>query len=152
MSNQSVAEEFGLGPIDQVSFVVRDLAAALPAYEALFGAFEVRPAHLETYTYRGRPAGPASLKLAFGRSGDLEIELVEVVSGEFPQVEHLQRHGEGLQHVRYKVEDLDAAQARMVGAGFTPVIEGRSDAVRFSYLEHPDKLGHTMIELLWYAE
>ena len=34
----------GLGPIDQVGYVVRDLEASLPRYEALFGPFEVAEA------------------------------------------------------------------------------------------------------------
>lgn len=151
MAAGGVAQELGLGPIDQVSFVVRDLAAALPAYEALFGPFEVVETSLAEFTYRGRPAGPTHLKLGFGRSGDLEIELVEVVSGPFPQVEHLQRHGEGLQHVRYKVDDLEPALARMVAAGYAPVIVGHSGRASFAYVEAPEKLGHTMIELIKYA-
>ena len=151
MTATAAAIEFGLGPIDQVSFAVRDLEASLPAYEALFGTFRVVTSTLEQFTYRGRTAGPTTVKLGFAMSGDLEIELVEVVSGGFPQVEHLQKHGEGLQHVRYKVDDVDAVRARMEAAGYAAVIVGDSERARFCYLESPDKLGHTMIELIRYS-
>jgi hypothetical protein len=33
--------ELGLGPIDRVCHVVRDMEATLPRYEALFGPFDV---------------------------------------------------------------------------------------------------------------
>ena len=41
MSTPEAGSGFGLGPIDQVAFVVADLEAALPRYTALYGPFHV---------------------------------------------------------------------------------------------------------------
>ncbi|MCH2184453.1 hypothetical protein MK280_01120, partial [Myxococcota bacterium] len=42
-----------LGPIDQVGYVVHDLDASLPLYEALFGPFEIMDAPLDGVLFRG---------------------------------------------------------------------------------------------------
>ena len=116
---------FGLGPVDQISFAVSDMDAALPVYAALFGAVERRTVQFDPdlVRYRGEPTG-ATLELAFFRSGDLEIELVAIADGEAPSAEHLRRHGEGLHHVRFRVTDIDAKQSEMRDAGFETVIDG----------------------------
>jgi methylmalonyl-CoA/ethylmalonyl-CoA epimerase len=149
----SALESFELGPMDQVSYVVRNIDDALPLYRALFGPFGavVSSGGLAT-TFRGHAATP-TLKLAFGNCGGIEIELVEPVDGESPHAEHLARHGEGLQHVRFAVDDLDAKQAEMEAAGFVPVFTGApSPTVKFAYLEHPGLSGYSMIELIQFDE
>jgi methylmalonyl-CoA/ethylmalonyl-CoA epimerase len=85
----------------------------------------------------GRPSS-TSLRLGFGatgRSGDIEVELVEVVSGDWPTLGWLDEHGEGLHHVRYPVDDLVACRDEMVAAGFTVLLQEPND--RFAYLESP---------------
>ena len=139
-----------LGPIDQVSFAVEDVAAALPAYSALFGEFTVRTVAFspEHVVYQGRPA-TATLDLAFGRSGDLEIELVAVVEGDGPARDHIRRHGPGLHHVRFPVEDLRTTRDAMEAAGFTVVLDGvTARGSLFAYLGAPATFGHTQFELI----
>jgi hypothetical protein len=144
---KSTAEEFGLGAIDQISYAVQSVGKSLPDYERLFGAFSTRTVELPDLWFRGRKT-QAVLTLAFGRSGALEIELVEPVSGDFPQVGFLQQHGEGLHHVRYIVSDLEDKLALMESHGYRVVMRGVSPGVRFSYLEAPSIMGDCMIELL----
>jgi methylmalonyl-CoA/ethylmalonyl-CoA epimerase len=141
---------FGLGPIDQVSFAVPDLDEAMPIYEALFGEFTVRETAMtpDVVKYRGQPAD-AKLRLAFARSGDVEIELVQLTHGGGPALEHIERHGHGMQHIRFVVDDLEAKLASMLDAGFAEVLKGVSPrGSRYAYVEAPDLLGHTMIELI----
>jgi methylmalonyl-CoA/ethylmalonyl-CoA epimerase len=145
-SAEQIYEKIGLGPIDQISYAVRDLEQALPRFAALFGPFHALRTEVNDLTFRGRTS-KAVLNIAFGRSGPLEIELVEVVSGDFPQAEFLARHGEGLHHVRYLVQDIDAKIAALKSEGFTEVVLGGSGPVRFAYLEAPAFLGDSMIEL-----
>ena len=142
--------DLDLGPIDQVSFAVEDISTALSVYEPLFGPFTTRetaPAP-DSLVYRGRPVR-ARLRLAFCRSGEIEIELVQVLSGEWPTLEHIRRHGPGLHHVRFLVDDLEEKRAEMEDSGFATVIQGVSPrGSRFAYLESPAILGPTMVELL----
>jgi methylmalonyl-CoA/ethylmalonyl-CoA epimerase len=98
-------------------------------------------------TYRGNPSS-AKLRVALFQSGDVQIELVAMEDGLGPASEHIQKYGEGLQHVRFTVEDIEASKARMELAGFLVVLDGATAAgIRFAYLEFPEKLGYTMIEL-----
>lgn len=140
----------GLGPPDQVSFAVADMAQAVSALSPLFGEFDVRESVLApgSIVHRDREAG-ARLRLGICQSGPIEIELVEVLEGDWPTVDHVDRHGPGLHHLRFVVDDLDATSSRMQAAGFGEVLRGVSPrGSRFAYLEAPAVLGPTMVELL----
>ena len=146
----SVAARFGLGPIDQISFAVTSVEQSLPWYEALFGGpFTVRDVILapDAVTYRGAPAD-AALRLAFGRTAGIEIELVEVLRGEAPSLEHLREHGDGLHHVRFRVDDLAAKRDQLTAAGFEVIFGGTTPRGSFTYVQAPASLGHTVIELI----
>jgi methylmalonyl-CoA/ethylmalonyl-CoA epimerase len=144
----------GLGPIDQIAFAVADMDAVLPMYEAIFGEFNVLTASFaegDDVTYRGAPAR-ATLKVALGRSGGVEIELIEVMDGDAPTLEHIRAHGDGLHHVRFPVADLDLRQAALEAAGYETVLYGcRPSGLKFAYLEGPKTLGHTLLELIEFA-
>jgi methylmalonyl-CoA/ethylmalonyl-CoA epimerase len=146
----AIAADFSLGPIDQISFAVTSVDRSLPWYEAVFGGpFTVRDVTLtpDAVTYRGAPAD-AVLRLAFGRTAGIEIELVEVRRGEAPSLEHLRERGDGLHHVRFPVADLDAKTVQLTEAGFEVIFSGTTPRSRFAYVQAPSSLGHTVIELI----
>jgi methylmalonyl-CoA/ethylmalonyl-CoA epimerase len=144
----ALARDFGLGPIDQVSYVVEDLEQALPRYEALFGPFRRGDSPLRDCLYRGRRVD-CRLHLAVNREGPVEIELIQVAEGEAPHLEHLKARGEGLHHVRFRVADLDGKLAELSEAGFQTVFYKRfGPTVGFAYLETPPQMGASVIELL----
>jgi catechol 2,3-dioxygenase-like lactoylglutathione lyase family enzyme len=146
--NEASARDLGLGPVDQVSYVVADLAESLPRYEALFGAFEVAEAPLPDCTVRGQQAD-CRLKVAVNNTAPVEIELIQVLEGETPHSEHLRQHGEGLHHVRFSVQGLEAHLDRLEREGFETVFFKRfGPTVAFAYLETPPEQGGSVIELL----
>jgi methylmalonyl-CoA/ethylmalonyl-CoA epimerase len=141
------AQRFGLGAIDQISFAVADVDEAVPRYTAMFGGpFAVVNVPPMEITYRGRLSA-CELKLGFGRTGAIEVELVEVVSGDSPAHEFLESHGEGLHHVRFPVADIAATRREMEADGFEVTFSGDSGDVAFAYLEAPLLNGMT-IELI----
>jgi methylmalonyl-CoA/ethylmalonyl-CoA epimerase len=143
----STEQLLGLGPIDQLSFAVPDLDDALPRYQTMFGGeFTAMDVPSMDVVVRGQPE-TVSLRLGFGRTAGLEVELVEVVSGGWPTVAWLAEHGEGLHHVRYPVDDFAATRDRMTAAGCTPVMEGHNSGVSFGYLEVP-LLNGMVVELI----
>jgi hypothetical protein len=150
-SARGLGDALNLGQPDQIAFAVADIDAVLPCYEALFGTFTVLRATFaegDDITYRGEPAR-ASLKVALARSGDLEIELIEVVEGEAPTSEHVRLHGDGLHHVRFPVADLDRQLTAMHVLGWTTVLLGsRPSGLKFAYLESEGTFGHTVVELI----
>jgi hypothetical protein len=144
------AQLLGLGAIDQLSFAVPNLDEALPRYEAMFGGpFTTMDVPTMEVAVHGRPE-TVSLRLGFGQTAGLEVELVEVVSGGWPTVSWLADHGEGLHHLRYPVDDFARSQAELVAAGCTPLMEGHNHGVSFGYLEVP-MLNGMVVELIQMA-
>ncbi len=47
MSNPQHLADLGLGPIEQVAYIVEDMDLAIPRYEALFGPFTVSEQKLD---------------------------------------------------------------------------------------------------------
>ncbi len=151
--SRDIAEEVGLPPVDQVAWIVHDLDRALETFAPMFGPFDVMEQTLTGTLYRGRPSD-VSLRMAFGRSGPLEIELIEPVSGEGPHREMLDKHGEGVHHVRFRVIDLDQPVKRLEALGFRSVWSHEMPEVgaRWAYLEAPEGSGGALVELVEFAE
>ncbi|MGH0033840.1 MAG: VOC family protein [Myxococcota bacterium] len=145
---KQVPAELGLPPIDQVGYVVRDLEQALRTFGPLFGPFVTMESALEGTNYRGRRSD-VTLRMAFGRSGPLEVELIEWVSGDSPHKEALDRCGEGVHHVRFKVEDLARFRSRLEAEGFEVVWSHGfpGSDIEWAYLEGPAERGGLMLEL-----
>jgi methylmalonyl-CoA/ethylmalonyl-CoA epimerase len=136
---------FGLGAIDQISFAVPNMDDALPRYTAMFGGpFTVIDVPGLEVLVRGEPSS-TTLRLGFGTTGSIEVELVEVLEGLWPTLDWLDRHGEGLHHLRYPVDDVAATRSEMIAAGFEVSVESVDGD--FVYLESPLLNGMT-VELL----
>ena len=143
--SESLSGELGLPPIDQVAYVVRDLDRAIERFAPLFGPISTMEIDLEGTLYRGRKSD-VSLKLGFGRSGPIEIELIQVVSGESPHTEFLEKHGDGPHHVRCIVPELDPLLKKAEQKGFETIWYHQmpGDGMRFVYLEREG----TVLELI----
>jgi catechol 2,3-dioxygenase-like lactoylglutathione lyase family enzyme len=146
---RSIAEELGLPPLDQVAWIVRDLDKAIETFGALFGEFTTMDSDLKGCSYRGRTAD-VSLRIGFGRSGPIEIELIQPVSGESPHRELLEKYGEGVHHIRFRVDDLDVPMAKLQALGFEVIWSHEMPAIdtRWAYLEAPKHQGGALVELL----
>jgi methylmalonyl-CoA/ethylmalonyl-CoA epimerase len=140
--------DLGLGPIDQVAYVVEDMQRAVVRYTALFGPFVVTEQTLDACSYRGRQVD-LSLKMAVNESSAIEIELLQPVEGKSPLSEHLEAHGEGLHHVRFRTEQIDVKLEELRGHRFEPLLYKRfGPDVAFAYVETPPECGGHVIELL----
>ncbi len=144
-----------LGPATQLGFVVRDVEAAVRHWIEVFGigpfvVMEHGTSVPPPVTYmRGRPVS-VELKLAFGFSGDVQIELIEQTNdAPSPYTEFLAGGREGLQHLGYWVHDHAAATQRVEAAGYRPVYEIRvaGQELPIVYYESPSVLG-PMLELV----
>jgi methylmalonyl-CoA/ethylmalonyl-CoA epimerase len=138
-----------LPPVEQIGIVVRDLDRAIEYYTSTFGwgPFEVHSAEIKGVVYRGQPTG-CKLRLAMARSGSIEIELIQVLEGETPHTEFLREKGEGLHHLRFRVDDLDGILAEWAKQGIKPVWSHRYPefGISFAYVDTTG-IGGMMIEL-----
>jgi 4-hydroxyphenylpyruvate dioxygenase-like putative hemolysin len=127
--------------------MVRDLDDAVARFSLLYGPFTTLETDNEGSLYRGA-SHDARLRVAFGRSGDLEIELIEHVWGECPHKDWVEEHGESLFHVQFKVDDVDAKLEEMNALGYETVWYNASMAemgIKYAYTQaSPDAGGHIL--------
>jgi methylmalonyl-CoA/ethylmalonyl-CoA epimerase len=143
-----LSEDLGLGPIEQVAYVVEDMERAVTHYGALFGPFQISDQKLDGCRYRGQ-AADMSLRMAVNHSSPVEIELLQPVEGKSPLTEHLEKFGEGLHHVRFRIDGIDAKLEELEGKGFETLLYKRfGPTIAFAYIETPASYGGHVIELL----
>lgn len=147
--SQTLAQTLGLPPIDQVAYLVHDIDKALLTFEPLFGPFQRMESVLKNSLYRGRRVD-MTLDIAFGKSGALEVELIAVKSGEGPHREVLEARGEGVHHIRFRVDSIEAPMESLREMGFEAIWEHEMPeiGVAWAYLEGPKSQGGALVELL----
>ncbi len=92
-------------------------------------------AEIEAADFHGKPAD-CKMKLAFGESGDLEIELIQLTEGDSPHKSFIDGGGNGMHHIRFKVDDVDQKIIEANKLGYQSIWYKRlSDEVAFVYLE-----------------
>jgi methylmalonyl-CoA/ethylmalonyl-CoA epimerase len=133
----------GLGPIDHVAVVVRDIDEALPRYRALFGL--TASDGVQTITTQ-------AVRLCFLPTGPrpaARIELIQPLDTESGVARFLESRGEGLHHVCFGTTGLAAELARLEEAGAELIDHaprpGADGAVAFV---HPRTLNGVLWELL----
>ena len=141
----------GLPPTCQVGFVYPDLEQAIALYEPLFGPFEIIDyGEIEGALFRGSPS-TYRIKMGIAYTGELELELIEWVSGETPHKEFLDAGRTGMHHMSFHVPDLDAVVERSRALDYEPVWYHRmSEEIAYAYLERPgDPLLVELTERPW---
>jgi methylmalonyl-CoA/ethylmalonyl-CoA epimerase len=126
--------------IDHVAIAVRDLDAAIAWHQSALGA---RVAHRERIEHDG--VEEALLKVA-----ESFIQLLSPTTDSSPVARFLERNGEGIHHVGYRVADCAAALEKMRAAGAQlidamPRAGSRGTTVAFV---HPRSAFGTLIELV----
>ena len=122
----------GVDNIGQVAFIVRDLERAMATWAGLAIApwriYTFGPERLSRMTVRGREQ-PHVVRLALCSVGPTTYELIEPLHGPSIYAEHLERCGEGLHHLGYYVDDIDAAEAAMAERGYEVLQAGHGFGV-----------------------
>jgi len=111
-----------------IGMVVKDMDKAIARFEALgIGPFKPRilPADARE-TYRGKPFAPAQrVAIQTTQIGNMELELIQPISGESPHREFLDQKGEGVQHLGFFVDDLREETERLTAAGSTVLLRSQ---------------------------
>ena len=129
-----------LTEIDHVAIAVRDLDAAIAYYAETFGC-EVE--HRETIEKDG--VDEALLKVA-----DSYIQLLTPSRPDSTVAKYLEKNGEGIHHVGYRVDDCAAALDRVKAHGHTVIDEAPRPGSRGTTVAfvHPKTAFGTLIELV----
>ncbi len=59
------------------------------------------------------------------RIGNVQLELIQPLSGDSPHKEFLDTRGEGIQHVMFAVDDLEKTIAQLTGKGVTALLRAK---------------------------
>jgi methylmalonyl-CoA epimerase len=129
-----------LTEIDHVAIAVSDLDAAVDYYRRAFGA-EVD--HREIVDSDG-------VEEALIRVADSYVQLTAATRPDSPIAKFIEKRGEGLHHVGYRVDDCAVALSAMVDAGATPIDEAPRPGSRGTTVAfiHPKGSFGTLIELV----
>jgi methylmalonyl-CoA epimerase len=89
------------------------------------------------------------VKVCFIPTGDSEIELLESTAPDGPIAKHIEKNGEGIQHVALYVDNLEAALAELKEKGVrlideTPRYGAGGKKIAFI---HPKSTGGVLLEL-----
>jgi methylmalonyl-CoA/ethylmalonyl-CoA epimerase len=130
--------------IDHVGVAVADLDAAAALYEGTFG---MPMAHRERVESQGVEAALLDV-------GDGHVELLQPLGADTAVGKFIERRGEGLHHVAYAVDDIDAALEKLRGAGLDLIDEQPRVGIRGSRVAfvHPKATGSVLTEIVEPAE
>ena len=129
-----------LTEIDHIAIAVKDLEAAIDYYKRAFGA-EVD--HREIVESDG--VEEALLKVA-----ESYIQLLTPTRPDSPVAKAIEKRGEGLHHIGYRVDNCAEALASMIAAGATPIDKAPRPGSRGTTVAfiHPKGSFGTLIELV----
>ena len=86
---------------------------------------------------------------AFLPVGESEVELLESTSPDGPIAKYLEKRGEGIQHIAFRVENIDAALQELKDKGIRLIDEKPrkgAGGARIAFL-HPKATGGVLVEL-----
>ena len=129
-----------LTEIDHIAIAVKDLEAAIAYYQNAFGA---TVDHREVVESDG--VEEALLKVA-----ESYIQLLTPTRPDSPVAQSLEKRGEGLHHIGYRVNNCAEALAAMIAAGATPLDKAPRPGSRGTTVAfiHPKGSFGTLIELV----
>ena len=128
-----------VGDICQVGVAVRDADPLVELLTSTFGFGNWRVEDRGGVDAKGRSW---QTKLTHSQFGPMDVELIQPVEGRIDQSSWLEKHGDGIHHIAFPVEDVAAATAQIEGRpGFRILFKGPT----FTYIE---VLGGMIIEFV----
>lgn len=125
--------------IDHIGVAVKNLDEAVSFYENILG---LKASGTEVVEEQ-------KVKVAFLPVGDSEVELLESTQEDGPIAKYIAKNGEGVQHIAYRVDDVEAAIAEMKAKGIRMIDEKPrygAGGARIAFC-HPKSTFGVLIEL-----
>ena len=126
--------------VDHIGIVVKDLDQAMRLYREAFG--------IEPDMVYESPQTKA--RIAFFPVGQVKIELLQPLDANSVTAKFLEKKGEGIHHIAYKVKDVDESLGILEAKGIK-LVDQKSRKVRenerVGFL-HPKSTNNVLIELI----
>lgn len=94
--------------IEHIGVAVKSLETSIPLFEQL----------LNTPCYKKETVETEAVETAFFQVGESKIELLEALKPESPIAKFIDKKGEGMHHVAFEVENIEAEMKRLSALGF----------------------------------
>ncbi|KAB2952534.1 methylmalonyl-CoA epimerase [Heliorestis acidaminivorans] len=125
--------------IDHIGIAVKDLQQAIDFYENVIG---IKCTMIEEVPDQ-------KVKVAFLPTGDSEVELLESTDPDGPVAKFIAKNGEGMHHIAYRVDNLEAKLEELKRAG-VPLIDQKprrgAGGAMIAFLHPKGTFGH-LVEL-----
>lgn len=125
--------------VDHIGIAVKNLEEALKFYEDVLGLNLQGTEVVEEQ----------KVKVAFLPIGDTEIELLESTEKDGPIAKFIEKKGEGIQHIAYRVDDIEKALEEMKEKGIRLIDEKPrygAGGAKIAFL-HPKSTNGVLVEL-----
>src|SRR6187549_151160 len=97
-----------MAKVEHIGIAVKSLEESIPLFEKL----------LNSPCYKVEKVETELVNTAFFKSGDVKIELLETISPNGVIATFLEKKGEGMHHIAFEVEDIEAEMKRLSEGGF----------------------------------
>ena len=126
--------------IEHIGIAVKKLSASIPLFEKL----------LNTSCYKTEVVESEQVNTAFFEKGESKIELVEAYGPGSVVNAFIVKKGEGLHHIAFEVDDIEAEVKRLVGEGFSLINEKPREGAdnKMVCFLHPKSTNGVLIELV----
>ena len=119
-------------------------------YINLFGVspwdiYDSEPPVLHDRVYHGRPAN-FTMRVACVKGKAVELELVQPLSGDNIYSDFIAKHGEGIHHLQFLVDDIDETTNIMAKEGFPALMAAKFLGGGFAYYDTIEPL-----KVIWKA-
>ena len=137
--NEGLKKALGLGKIEHLGIAVRDLEAANALYARLLGSGP----------YKTEEVASEGVITSFFRAGPNKVELLQALNTTGPIAKFIEKRGEGLHHVAFAVDDIEAELARLKAEGFELIHEAPKAGADNKWIAflHPKSTGGLLVEL-----
>ncbi|MGQ9514722.1 MAG: VOC family protein [Thermoproteota archaeon] len=135
----------------QIGIVVRDIEDASKNWARLLGmdipnCIETETSDVTNMRYRGKPSSGRA-KLAFFDLENITIELIEPIGGPSTWRDFLEKHGVGVHHIAFNVEDMNSSLEALSKIGIDVEQKGDFTGGSYAYTCSSNGLG-VILELL----
>lgn len=128
-----------MNKIEHIGIAVKNLAEANKIYEALLG----KP------PYKSEKVASQGVETSFFECGESKIELLEATGSDSPIAKFIEKRGEGIHHIAFAVDDIEAEMKRLKNEGFillNEVPKKGADNKLVAFL-HPKSANGVLVEL-----
>ncbi len=125
--------------LEHIGIAVKDLKASNDLFEQLLG----------TPPYKEEAVESEHVNTSFFKTGEAKVELLEATDSASAIAKYLEKRGEGIHHIAFEVDDIEAEMHRLRGQGYRLLNEAPKKGAdnKLVCFIHPKSTNGVLLEL-----